>query len=429
MARGLVKRFGSGRAERRVLDGADLDVAPGELVAVLGRSGSGKSTLLHLIGGMDRADAGSIEVAGVRVDREDERGLTRFRRDQIGFVFQFFHLIPELTGEENVLMPARLTRRRLARRARHELLERMALNGAAQRLPHTLSGGEQQRIAIARALVNDAPLLLADEPTGNLDAESGHSVLALLRELAGGERAVVLVTHDAEAATHRRPRPGARRRPAAAGVSRSWPPLRTRRGRALAGGCGRVRGHPDARHRGHGELLAGHRLRSRRRARRPARHHRALRPESPRADRPRLRGLPNVAARSYRSEVRTSSRPGTGPRRRRTAVEVVGGGAARLRDRRWPRRARRPGEVVWSAASRAMGAPAGDRLTVGRSATRRWSGSRWRPTTSPTRWPARRASWTRAPGSAFPPGAVPVNIALIWVHDPPARRRSCRRAS
>jgi ABC-type lipoprotein export system ATPase subunit len=198
-ARGLVKRFGSGRAERRVLDGADLDVAPGELVAVLGRSGSGKSTLLHLIGGMDRADAGSIEVAGVRVDRADERGLTRFRRDQIGFVFQFFHLIPELTGEENVLMPARLTGAGSLARGR-ELLERMALNGAAQRLPHTLSGGEQQRIAIARALVNDAPLLLADEPTGNLDAESGHSVLALLRELAGGERAVVLVTHDAEAA-------------------------------------------------------------------------------------------------------------------------------------------------------------------------------------------------------------------------------------
>jgi ABC-type lipoprotein export system ATPase subunit len=198
-ARGLVKRFGSGRAERRVLDGADLDVAPGELVAVLGRSGSGKSTLLHLIGGMDRADAGSIEVAGVRVDREDERGLTRFRRDRIGFVFQFFHLIPELTGEENVLMPARLTGAGSVARGR-ELLERMALNGAAQRLPHTLSGGEQQRIAIARALVNDAPLLLADEPTGNLDAESGHNVLTLLRELAAGERSVVLVTHDAEAA-------------------------------------------------------------------------------------------------------------------------------------------------------------------------------------------------------------------------------------
>jgi ABC-type lipoprotein export system ATPase subunit len=198
-ARGLVKRFGSGRAERRVLDGVDLDVARGELVAVLGRSGSGKSTLLHLIGGMERADEGLIEVAGVRVDREDERGLTRFRRYQIGFVFQFFHLIPELTGEENVLMPARLTGAGSMERGRR-LLEQMNLNGAAQRLPHTLSGGEQQRIAIARALVNDAPLLLADEPTGNLDVESGHRVLRQLRELASGERGVCFVTHDSEAA-------------------------------------------------------------------------------------------------------------------------------------------------------------------------------------------------------------------------------------
>jgi ABC-type lipoprotein export system ATPase subunit len=198
-ASGLVKRFGSGTAERRVLDGADLDVAAGELVAVLGRSGSGKSTLLHLIGGMERADAGSVEVAGVRLEEQDERGLTAFRRDQVGFVFQFFHLIPELTGEENVLMPARLTGADSIERGR-ELLARLDLNEAAGRLPHTLSGGEQQRIAIARALVNGARVVLADEPTGNLDAETGHQVLRLLRGLAAGERAVLLVTHDSEAA-------------------------------------------------------------------------------------------------------------------------------------------------------------------------------------------------------------------------------------
>ena len=198
-ARGLVKRFGSGSAERRVLDGADLDVAAGELVAVLGRSGSGKSTLLHLIGGMDRADAGSVEVAGVRLEDQDERGLTEFRRDQVGFVFQFFHLIPELTGEENVLMPARLTGAGSIARGR-ELLARLDLDGAAARLPHTLSGGEQQRIAIARALVNGARLVLADEPTGNLDAETGRQVLGLLRELAADDRSVLLVTHDSEAA-------------------------------------------------------------------------------------------------------------------------------------------------------------------------------------------------------------------------------------
>ena len=198
-ARGLVKLFGSGAAERRVLDGADLDVARGELVVVLGRSGSGKSTLLHLIGGMDRADAGTLEVAGVRLGEQDERGLTEFRRDRVGFVFQFFHLIPELTGEENVLMAARLTGPGSVERGR-ELLGRLGLDGAAGRLPHTLSGGEQQRIAIARALVNGAPLVLADEPTGNLDAESGTDVLGLLRDLARGERAVLLVTHDDEAA-------------------------------------------------------------------------------------------------------------------------------------------------------------------------------------------------------------------------------------
>jgi ABC-type lipoprotein export system ATPase subunit len=198
-ARGLVKRFGSGRAARRVLDGADLDVTPGELVAVLGRSGSGKSTLLHLLGGIDRPDGGTVEVAGSPLERLDERALTDFRRRQVGFVFQFFHLIPELTGEENVLMPARLTGAGSVARGR-ELLARLGLDGAASRLPHTLSGGEQQRIAVARALVNGAALLLADEPTGNLDAASGHDVLHLLRGLARGGRSVVLATHDPEAA-------------------------------------------------------------------------------------------------------------------------------------------------------------------------------------------------------------------------------------
>jgi ABC-type lipoprotein export system ATPase subunit len=197
--RGLVKRFGTGAAERRVLDGADLDMDPGELVAVLGRSGSGKSTLLHLIGGMDRPDAGSVEVAGVRLGEQDERGLTEFRRDRVGFVFQFFHLIPELTGEENVLIAARLAGGDAVDRGR-AMLARLGLDGAAGRLPHTLSGGEQQRVAIARALVNGPPLVLADEPTGNLDSESGADVLGLLRDLAGGERSVLLVTHDERAA-------------------------------------------------------------------------------------------------------------------------------------------------------------------------------------------------------------------------------------
>jgi ABC-type lipoprotein export system ATPase subunit len=201
-ASGLVKAFGEGRVARRVLDGADLEVEAGEVVAVLGRSGSGKSTLLHLLGGLDRADAGTIEVAGVRVHELDERGLTNLRRRHVGFVFQFFHLIPELTGEENLLVPARLAGggNGAVRRA-HELIARLGLADVRDRLPHTLSGGEQQRFALGRALVRDPELVLADEPTGNLDAESAATVLRLLRAAATEhERAVVLATHDAEAA-------------------------------------------------------------------------------------------------------------------------------------------------------------------------------------------------------------------------------------
>jgi len=201
-ARGLVKTFGRGRAARRVLDGADLEVAGGEIVAVLGRSGSGKSTLLHLLGALDRPDGGTISVAGRRLERAGERALTDFRRHHVGFVFQFFHLVPELSGEENVLLPGRLLggEAAAARRGR-DLVARLGLEEVAHSLPHTLSGGEQQRFAIARALVNDPALVLADEPTGNLDAESGAVVLGLLREIAARDgRAVVLVTHDREAA-------------------------------------------------------------------------------------------------------------------------------------------------------------------------------------------------------------------------------------
>ena len=182
-----------------MLDGVDVDIEPGEMVVLLGRSGSGKSTLLNLLGGIDRPDAGTVEVAGMRVHDLTERQLTHFRRRHVGFVFQFFHLIPELTGEENVLMPARLTGGGSVERGR-ELLGRLGLNGAAEQLPHTLSGGEQQRIAIARALVNEPDLILADEPTGNLDRAAGAAVLDTLRGVATGARSVILATHDREAA-------------------------------------------------------------------------------------------------------------------------------------------------------------------------------------------------------------------------------------
>ena len=184
-----------------MLGGADLEVGRGELLAVVGRSGSGKSTLLHLLGGLDRPDGGTIVVAGKQLATQTEGGLTELRRKHVGFVFQAFHLLPELTGLENVLLPARLAGDGVvaAPRAR-ELLRQLELTEAAGRLPGSLSGGEQQRIAIARALVNDPALVLPDEPTGTLDAESGRIVLRLLRAIADAGRAVVLATHDREAA-------------------------------------------------------------------------------------------------------------------------------------------------------------------------------------------------------------------------------------
>jgi ABC-type lipoprotein export system ATPase subunit len=200
-ASGLVKTFGEGRAARRVLDGAELTVEAGEVVAILGRSGSGKSTLLHLLGGLDRPDRGRIEVAGEPVTGASERELSALRRRRIGFVFQFFHLLPELTGEANVLLAGRVRGAHpdAASRGR-ALVDTLGLREVADTLPSRLSGGEQQRFAIARSLVNDPALVLADEPTGNLDVEAGAEVLRLLRAGAADGRAVVIVTHEAAAA-------------------------------------------------------------------------------------------------------------------------------------------------------------------------------------------------------------------------------------
>jgi ABC-type lipoprotein export system ATPase subunit len=200
-AEGVVKTYGEGRAARRVLDGADLRVEAGEVVAILGRSGSGKSTLLHLLGGLDRPDAGTITVAGEPVTGASEKELSALRRRRIGFVFQFFHLLPELTGEANVLLAGRVrgAAPEAADRGR-ALVDRLGLRDVADSLPGRLSGGEQQRFAIARALVNDPALVLADEPTGNLDVEAGAEVLRLLRAGADDGRAVVMVTHESAAA-------------------------------------------------------------------------------------------------------------------------------------------------------------------------------------------------------------------------------------
>jgi ABC-type lipoprotein export system ATPase subunit len=182
-----------------VLDGVNLAVETDEVVAVLGRSGSGKSTLLHLLGGLDAADGGTITVSDERLTGRSARAVARIRLRHIGFIFQQFQLIDELSGRENVLVPTRLPGAPAGgtRRA-HELIDELGLSGVAEHRPHELSGGEQQRFAIARALVNQPEIILADEPTGSLDGTSGATVLSLLANMPN--RAVVIVTHEPEAA-------------------------------------------------------------------------------------------------------------------------------------------------------------------------------------------------------------------------------------
>lgn len=180
------------------LQDASLSVAAGEAVAILGPSGSGKSTLLNLIAGLDRPDAGSVTVDGVRVDELGEAAAARYRRAKIGIVFQFFNLLDDLTVADNVVLPAQLagTARHEARRRAAELLENLGVDRHANAYPGRLSGGERQRVAVARALMNRPPVLLADEPTGALDSASGEDVSRLLRELHADGQTVVLVTHD-----------------------------------------------------------------------------------------------------------------------------------------------------------------------------------------------------------------------------------------
>jgi putative ABC transport system ATP-binding protein len=194
--RGVAKSYDDGATRHDVLSAIDLDVASGELVALLGPSGSGKSTLLNIIAGLDTPDSGTVQVSGRNLGGMTERGRTLLRRRDIGFVFQFFNLIPTLTVLENVLLPLELTGRRDADVAR-ALLERVGLADRARAFPEELSGGEQQRIAIARALAHQPKLLLADEPTGNLDSVTGARVLDLLTDLVSEHgAAMVIATHS-----------------------------------------------------------------------------------------------------------------------------------------------------------------------------------------------------------------------------------------
>ncbi len=193
----------SGARSVTALQSLSLTVAAGEFVCLTGRSGSGKSTLLNLLGGLDRADSGQVQVGGVNLQRLDEDGLARWRRTQVGVVFQFFHLLPNLTALENVLFPMELgsIRSRQARRERaDELLGAVGLAECAGAFPAELSGGQQQRVAIARALANDPPLLLADEPTGNLDSAAAAGVVQLFEQIVRRGCTLVLATHDGELA-------------------------------------------------------------------------------------------------------------------------------------------------------------------------------------------------------------------------------------
>jgi putative ABC transport system ATP-binding protein len=201
-ARGLTRQYGRDSGLVRAVDEVDLDVSAGQTVAIMGPSGCGKSTLLHLLGGLQRPTDGKIWLADHRIDAMSERALARLRRDHVGFVFQSFHLMDELTAVENVELAGLLAGRspgRARKRALH-LLDRVGLADRARHLPSQLSGGQRQRVAIARALSNEPLVVLADEPTGNLDSAATLEVLRLFEELRTAGQTLVVVTHDARIA-------------------------------------------------------------------------------------------------------------------------------------------------------------------------------------------------------------------------------------
>ncbi len=203
-ARDLHKTYRMGGQPLHVLRGVDLTVAGGEWLAVLGASGSGKSTLLHLLGGLDRPEEGDVAYHGENIFDYGNGKLDRYRNTQVGFVFQFYHLLPEFTALENVVMAAQISssllswpgRRKAARQRAGELLASLGLGDRLRHRPNKLSGGERQRVAIARALINQPALLLADEPTGNLDADTGRQILEVFAGLHRQGQTIVMVTHD-----------------------------------------------------------------------------------------------------------------------------------------------------------------------------------------------------------------------------------------
>jgi putative ABC transport system ATP-binding protein len=201
-ARALAKTYPAGGEEVRALDGVDLTVEPGEFVAIMGPSGCGKSTLLHLLAGFDRPTSGEVWLGGRRIDTLNETELARLRRRRIGFVFQFFNLLPALSVVENVELPLLLAgqRRGAARRTANRLLSELGIAQRRDAGPALLSGGQQQRVALARAMANAPDIVLADEPTGNLDSVAAQGVLDMLREARRRGQSLLMVTHDARAA-------------------------------------------------------------------------------------------------------------------------------------------------------------------------------------------------------------------------------------
>src|SRR5512138_908011 len=197
------KNYQTGRVKFEALRGISLEIAAGDFVAVMGQSGSGKSTLLHIIGGLDQSSSGWVQVGEHRLDKMNQTDLAVFRRNQVGFVFQFFNLVENLNVQANVELPALLAGKRSKKEIRQrssELLECLDIADHAHKHPWELSGGQQQRVAIARAFINSPKLLLADEPTGNLDSTSGNEVLDILGEFNHQGQTILMVTHSAEAA-------------------------------------------------------------------------------------------------------------------------------------------------------------------------------------------------------------------------------------
>ena len=200
-ARDVTRRYGEGDAAVDALRGVTLDIVPGQFAAVMGPSGSGKSTLMHILAGLDKPTSGTVEIAGTDITDLSDSRLTLLRRHQVGFIFQFFNLLPMLTAEENILLPLRLAGESIDRTWADAIIDQVGLSDRRKHRPSELSGGQQQRVAIARALASRPAVLFADEPTGNLDSSTSGEILKLLREMVTQYgQTMVMVTHDANAA-------------------------------------------------------------------------------------------------------------------------------------------------------------------------------------------------------------------------------------